>query len=278
MKNWKTLEADENLIIQKNYSIGRQGRKITKLVIHHNAGNLSTRQTQNVFNNNRQSAHYQVDINGKIAQHVWDTDTAWHAGNWEANLTSIGVEHANNVSAEPWTVSEKTLDNGAHLVAALCWVYQLGRPAWGVNLFMHQDFTRTRCPGALADQQKQAYITRAQGYYDQLAKPANKVVSAVKNIVKPSQPSIDQLARDVIAGKYGNGQDRVRALGANYNAVQKRVNQILANSPAPAYEPSLEDLADAVIRGEYGNGQERINRLGSKYHEVQKIVNRKLGY
>ena len=39
---------------------------------------------------------------------------------------------------------------------------------------------------------------------------------------------IDALARDVIAGKYGNGLARVFALGRDYDAVQARVNEILA--------------------------------------------------
>lgn len=38
---------------------------------------------------------------------------------------------------------------------------------------------------------------------------------------------IDEVARDVIRGKYGNGDVRKQKLGVLYNAVQKRVNQIL---------------------------------------------------
>ncbi|WP_240628811.1 peptidoglycan recognition protein family protein [Trueperella pyogenes] len=71
--------------------------------------------------------HYQVDSNGRIGQLVWDRDTAWHAGNWEANTTSIGIEHA-DISSKPWRISEACLDNGAHLVAAICHYYKLGRP------------------------------------------------------------------------------------------------------------------------------------------------------
>ena len=43
------------------------------------------------------------------------------------------------------------------------------------------------------------------------------------------KPDIEKLARDVIAGKYGNGEDRKKALGSLYNEVQKRVNEILRN-------------------------------------------------
>lgn len=38
---------------------------------------------------------------------------------------------------------------------------------------------------------------------------------------------IDQLARDVIKGRYGNGEDRRKALGQYYDRVQERVAQIL---------------------------------------------------
>lgn len=38
---------------------------------------------------------------------------------------------------------------------------------------------------------------------------------------------IEALARDVIKGRYGNGQERKDALGVHYEAVQKRVLEIL---------------------------------------------------
>ena len=39
---------------------------------------------------------------------------------------------------------------------------------------------------------------------------------------------IDALARAVIRGEYGDGDARRCALGSNYDAVQKRVNELLA--------------------------------------------------
>lgn len=46
----------------------------------------------------------------------------------------------------------------------------------------------------------------------------------------PAKKSIDELAREVIRGDWGNGQDRknrLTAAGYNYSEVQKRVNQML---------------------------------------------------
>lgn len=50
----------------------------------------------------------------------------------------------------------------------------------------------------------------------------------VENSVNNSiNVDIEQTARDVIAGKYGNGEERKQKLGNLYNEVQKRVNEIL---------------------------------------------------
>ena len=95
-------------------------------------------------------------------------------------------------------------------------------------------------------------------------------------------PSIDQLAKDVIAGKYGNGDARksaITALGADYNAVQARVNELLSASfPAPA--KSVEEIAKEVISGAWGNGEDRRARLdaaGYDYAAVQATVNELCG-
>lgn len=38
---------------------------------------------------------------------------------------------------------------------------------------------------------------------------------------------VDDLARRVIAGEFGNGQERKDQLGSNYAVVQRRVNEML---------------------------------------------------
>ena len=56
---------------------------------------------------------------------------------------------------------------------------------------------------------------------------SGKVVYPISNF---SSKSIDILAREVIKGEWGDGQDRKNRLqraGYDYNAVQRRVNEIL---------------------------------------------------
>lgn len=145
--DWENLNANVNKILNVHYSSGRFGRGIEHVVIHYNAGNLTVEGCYGVWQNREASAHYQVEDGGRIGQLVWDRNTAWHAGNWNENCRSIGVEHANRSDG---TVSETCLDAGAHLVAAICVYYGLGRAEWRKNVFPHWDFQSTSCRGRLA--------------------------------------------------------------------------------------------------------------------------------
>ena len=63
---------------------------------------------------------------------------------------------------------------------------------------------------------------------------------------------IDKIARDVIAGKYGNGEDRKKALGELYAVVQKRVNEILKGSNSSIYYTVVKGDNLTKIAKKYG--------------------------
>lgn len=68
----------------------------------------------------------------------------------------------------------------------------------------------------------------AAGYdYDEVQTEVNRILDDSSSTISVG---IDQLARDVIAGKYGNGDARKQALGSNYDTIQKRVNELLSGS------------------------------------------------
>ena len=108
------------------------------------------------------------------------------------------------------------------------------------------------------------------------AKPTtttNKVSSGQSSI---TGKSVDTLANEVIQGMHGSGDDRKRALGSMYNAVQKRVNEILSNKGATV-KLSVNQKAKNAIAGKYGTGEARKKALGANYNAVQAEVNRILG-
>lgn len=91
--------------------------------------------------------------------------------------------------------------------------------------------------------------------------------------ISAPEKTVDELAREVLQGKWGNGDERAVRLknaGYSYDAVQKRVNELLSSGK------SLDELAKEVINGKWGNGQDRVNRLkaaGYDYNAVQSKVN-----
>ncbi len=121
-----------------------------------------------------------------------------------------------------------------------------------------------------------------------VAKPA--AAPAAKPAPTPATPlsakkSVEELAKEVIRGDWGNGQerkDKLAAAGYDYNTVQAKVNELLNPKPATSATPlsagkkSVEEIAREVIRGNWGNGQERKDRLaaaGYDYATVQAKVN-----
>ena len=101
--------------------------------------------------------------------------------------------------------------------------------------------------------------------------PTEYLNSDLPNSQSVPTKSVEELAQEVIAGKYGNGEDRKNALGDRYAEVQARVNEILAPAPEPSVD--ILDLVRKTIRGDFGNGEDRRNALGSNYDEVQRQVN-----
>ena len=94
--------------------------------------------------------------------------------------------------------------------------------------------------------------------------------------LEAQKKSVDEIAKEVIAGKWGNGaarKNKLVAAGYDYSAVQKRVNE-LASAPT---KKSNDEIAREVIAGKWGSGSERKKRLtaaGYSYSAVQAIVNK----
>lgn len=86
--------------------------------------------------------------------------------------------------------------------------------------------------------------------------------------------SVDEVAKEVINGKWGNGDDRKNRLiaaGYDYDKVQDKVNALLKKPKV-----DVTKIAKEVIAGKWGNGKERRSRLtaaGYDYDTIQDRVN-----
>ena len=122
------------------YMVGRMSNgvqySVDKIIIHHWGATGQTFDGVCTWFENpscQTSAHYVVE-GGCVACLVNLSDTAYHAGDWGANLTSIGIE------CRP-EMSDADLETVCELVAYLYKVYG------ELPIYGHKDFSPTACPG-----------------------------------------------------------------------------------------------------------------------------------
>ncbi len=114
-----------------NFNKRRSSDDITAIVIHSTA-NSSLPGVIDWFNNpnSQVSAHYTIGKDGKIVQHVKDSDRAWHAGQsvWKGrnsvNDFAIGIELVNlNNGQDPYPEAQHQAN--VVLCAYLCYTYNI---------------------------------------------------------------------------------------------------------------------------------------------------------
>jgi hypothetical protein len=163
----------------KNYTVGRQGKKVELVIVHWIVGTLQSADATFANPTRQASAHYGVG-GDQVHQYVKEDDTAWHATNWPVNLTSIGIEHEGGPELP---ITDATYQTSAHLIADICSRY--GIPIDRNHIKGHKEVSDkpTACPGALD--------------VDRLVRMANEILNP-----PPSAPQInDQTIIDL--GQYG---------------------------------------------------------------------------
>ncbi len=254
--------------------------KKKSVTIHHNGGNLSHEGVLNVWKTRPASAHFDVDASGAVAQYVLVNEYAWAVGNTQGNCETISIEMANSTGAPSWKVADATIQSAARLAGWL-FAHVIGERPSTSNLFQHNHWSSTDCPGPYVKNLWTAFIKSAQEAYDQFkgSAPAPKPTPQ-----SPSgKKSNEAIAAEVWVGKWGIGEDRMkrlRAAGYDPIVIQSLVNKgVGKGGGAPAPKPARKSdkaIAVEVIDGKWGNGADRVARLkaaGYSPQQVQNIVN-----
>jgi len=97
---------------------------INKIVIHVAEGSYSGTISWLANRAAGASAHYVVSREGRVAQCVRDEDIAWHAGWWDTNTHSIGIEHAGYIDNPEW-FTQSMYHTSARLSAWCCKKYKI---------------------------------------------------------------------------------------------------------------------------------------------------------
>lgn len=266
-----------------NYTQGRKGQRVCKITPHHMAGVLSAEACGRIFQNaNRNaSSNYGIGNDGKIACYVGEENRAWTSSSSSNDCQAITIEVSNSEIGGNWKISDAAWKSLVRLCVDICTRYDFKLTYDGTpngSLTRHNMFANTNCPGE--------YL---QSKFQELANTVNSILDG--NSSTPSAPtpsskkSNEEIASEVIAGKWGNGETRKIALqnaGYDYSSIQAVVNAKLSgkSTPVTPTKKSIDEIAKEVINGQWGNGQDRFNKLTSAGYDanaVQNKVNEMLG-
>lgn len=241
--------------------------KIDTITIHHMAGNLSVEDCGAIFakSGRQASSNYGVGSDGRVALYVDEANRAWTSSNAANDHRAVTIEVANDGGAPDWHVSAAALEATVALCVDICKRNGIDRLNYtgtpDGNLTMHKWFAATLCPGP--------YLS---GKFPYIAEEVNRRLAAGQ-----PQKSNQEVAREVIAGKWGNDPERSHSLaraGYDPEAVRVWVNKFMV---AKQPKKSNEVVAGEVIAGKWGNGAERRKRLQAAGYDplaIQTLVNK----
>lgn len=259
----------QNLVDSSKYNTKCPYTMNAEFIVVHNTANDASANNEIEYmksNNNKVSFHYAVD-DTEIVQGILENRNTWHAGDGNGNGNRKGIAIEICYSKSGGERFDKAEENAAEFIAS-----KLKEKGWGIDkVKKHQDFANKYCPHRTLDYGWERFLNKIRTYLGE---------STVDTSTNTST-DLNAIADEVIAGKWGNGEDRKNRLtqaGYNYSEVQILVNQKLTGSSTTS-KKSIDTIADEVIAGKWGNGNDRKTNLenaGYNYQEVQNKVNEKL--
>lgn len=236
-----------------------RNKKITKITIHHAAGNCSIEYMGALFADpaTGASANYGVGTDGRIALYVDEANRAWTSSNADNDNQAVTIEVANDGGSPNWHVSDKALAATINLCVDICKRNGIKRLNFTGdktgNLTMHKWFAATACPGPYLESK-----------FQYIADEVNKRLTA--SIIKPSASTIyivksgDTLSE--IAEKYGVTYQALASHNNISNPNLIRVGQKIT-IPAVAWTPKVGDIVNYNGTRHYANAN-AISGIGCK--------------
>ena len=127
--------------------------------------------------------------------------------------------------------------------------------------------------GNKSDSVSYRYITVGNGNIRGYARPKYTGSSTSTPSTPSGGKSVEEVAREVMAGNWGNYPDRktrLEAAGYNYDQVQAKVEELMKGS-SPAPSKTIDQLAKEVIAGTWGNDPQRTQKLKAAGYDAAAV-------
>lgn len=244
-----------------------RNKPITKITIHHVAGNLTVEQVGNIFatKERKASSNYGVDNHGRVGMYVEEKNRAWTSSNSDNDNQAVTIEVANITGAPDWKVSDIALNKTIDLCVDICKRNNIKRLNFTGdktgNLTMHKMFANTSCPGPYLESK-----------FPYIADIVNKRLNS-QPVVNPT-PQPTQILYKVQTGAFSNKKnaealaERLKKLGFETYIVSERKEGI-AQTPPPEVRVGSKVK---IIGSKYATGQTIPDWVKPKTYTVQQIA------
>jgi len=214
--------------------------KITKITIHHMAGNLSIEACGNLFaaSSRGASSNYGIGSDGRVGMYVEEKNRAWTSSNRANDEQAVTIEVANNGGAPNWPVSERAFKTLIDLCVCICKRNGIKKLVFNGkstgSLTHHRMFAATTCPGPYLLDRFQEICSRVN---DRLKKESEEVTQEkfnemmdewlkAQNELPPSSWAADELGEEF----------------------EKAVNMGITDGKRPQGIPRRQELIAMILR------------------------------
>lgn len=208
--------------LSPNYDV--RDRKISKITIHHMAGNLTVETCGNIFASSAReaSANYGIGSDGRVGLYVEEKNRSWASANRENDMMAVTIEVANDGGAPDWHVSDVAIAKLIDLCVDICKRNGIEKLNYTGdtrgNVTRHNMFVPTSCPGP--------YL---QSKFPYIVSEVNKILCASEEIYRIRKSWNDVKSQ---IGAYKNLENAKKACPSGYyvfNSAGKVVYPVVSN-------------------------------------------------
>lgn len=227
----------------------KRTKPITKITIHHMAGNLSVETCGNVFCGTRKaSSNYGIGTDGRVGLYVEESSRSYASSSADNDNSAVTIEVANCGGEPEWKVSDEAYNKLVDLCVDICQRNGIKELKYtgdkSGTLTIHKMFKATACPGPYLES-RMSEIARTVTERVNAHEPQREPIKAepIKNT--PTTEKSENKACE-------NAQRKVSGLSNGKTLTVKAKNGLNMRTGAGATKPLIKTLPKGTKVKWYG--------------------------
>ena len=252
-------------------STNPRNQPISKITIHHVAGNASVESLGNTFakESRQASSNYGIGTDGRVGMYVEECNRSWCSSSRTNDHMAVTIEVANDGGAPNWHVSDTALAKLIDLCVDICQRNGIEKLNYtgdtSGNLTMHKWFAATSCPGPYLESK-----------FPYIAEEVNKRLTPAKD-TKRYRVTLEGVDSDCLAELNALAKENSLTVTAEEMAEEKPAEPAPAPVEPVEWIPSVGDIvyfkgglqysqSNGTTGSQRAAGQAKITKVFSGKH------------